>query len=100
MGDWQAWAEYPAEPADRPPMVLAGGLTADNVAEAIRVVKPAAVDAASGVEISPGRKSLPLVLRFVAAARKALGLAVIGSPPCHARPPWRIMPDWEQAWSK
>jgi phosphoribosylanthranilate isomerase len=73
-GDWQALSAYTVRPPDRPPMVLAGGLTADNVAEAIRVVKPAAVDTASGVETAPGRKSLPLVLRFVAAARKALGL--------------------------
>lgn len=53
------------------PLVLAGGLTADNVAEAIAAVRPWAVDVASGVEESPGRKSPELVARFVAAAREA-----------------------------
>ena len=50
-------------------IVLAGGLTPENVAEAIRQVRPAAVDVASGVEISPGRKSLELVRAFIEAAR-------------------------------
>jgi phosphoribosylanthranilate isomerase len=53
------------------PLVLAGGLKPDNVAEAIAAVRPWAVDVASGVEASPGRKSGSLVRQFVAAARKA-----------------------------
>jgi phosphoribosylanthranilate isomerase len=73
VGDWQAWSEYQGG-LGRPPMVLAGGLTADNVADAIQAVQPVAVDTASGVESSPGRKSARLVARFVDAARKALGL--------------------------
>ncbi len=49
--------------------ILAGGLTSDNVAEAIAQVQPAAVDVASGVESAPGVKDLTLVRRFLAAVR-------------------------------
>ena len=55
------------------PLVLAGGLTADNVAEAIAAVRPWAVDVASGVESAPGAKSPELVKRFVEAAKTAFG---------------------------
>jgi phosphoribosylanthranilate isomerase len=50
------------------PMVLAGGLTPENVAEAIEVVKPYAVDVVSGVEAEPGRKDHAKVEAFLAAA--------------------------------
>src|SRR5262249_52429564 len=46
------------------PIVLAGGLTPENVAEAIRIVRPYAVDVASGVESSPGRKDVEKMKRF------------------------------------
>jgi len=73
VADWQQLTTYrpirSGEPT--PPLVLAGGLTPDNVAEAIRTVRPAGVDTASGVESSPGRKSEALVQRFVDAARAA-----------------------------
>ncbi len=50
---------------------LAGGLRPETVAEAIRRVRPAAVDVSSGVESAPGVKDPVLVARFVAAAREA-----------------------------
>lgn len=66
---WDLIADY------RPdvPVILAGGLTPDNVAEAIRTVRPAGVDVASGVEAAPGRKDPGKVRAFVANARAAAG---------------------------
>ncbi len=52
-----------------PKLFLAGGLTPENVAEAVRAVRPFAVDVCSGVETAPGRKSLLLVKNFIEAAR-------------------------------
>lgn len=51
------------------PVLLSGGLTPANVAEAIRQVKPYGVDVASGVESAPGRKSVDKVVQFVRKAQ-------------------------------
>jgi len=66
--DWSL-AEGVSEVA---PVVLAGGLNPENVAEAIRAVRPYAVDVASGVESAPGAKDPAKMARFIAAARGAL----------------------------
>ncbi len=66
--DW----ETAAEAARGAPIILSGGLTPENVAEAVRKVRPAMVDASSGVERAPGEKDSGLVVRFVSEAMAAL----------------------------
>jgi len=53
--------------AERRPLILAGGLTAQSVAESIRAVRPYAVDVSSGVETAPGVKSAEKIVRFLEA---------------------------------
>jgi phosphoribosylanthranilate isomerase len=65
--DWELAAAHPG----RPPLVLSGGLDPENVAEAIAAVKPFAVDVASGVEASPGRKDHEKLRRFFASVQGA-----------------------------
>ena len=52
-----------------PRLILAGGLTPENVAERVGKVRPWMVDVASGVESSPGRKNRDKVARFIENAR-------------------------------
>jgi phosphoribosylanthranilate isomerase len=60
------------------PLILAGGLRADNIAEAIARVRPAAVDVCSGIEAEPGRKDLRKLRELMAEVARANAL-VAGS---------------------
>ena len=53
------------------PWMLSGGLTVENVAEAVRITRTPAVDVSSGVEVSPGIKDMGLIRDFIAAAKRA-----------------------------
>jgi len=64
--DWQVAAMVP-----RNRLIVAGGLTAGNVADAVRMLRPVAVDVASGVEQSPGRKDHEKIKAFIEAAKTA-----------------------------
>ena len=57
--------------ADRRPVVLAGGMKAETVADAIRVLRPYAVDVSSGVETAPGIKSADKIAAFMRAVSGA-----------------------------
>jgi phosphoribosylanthranilate isomerase len=67
--DWNRAGEYAQ--ALGAPMLLAGGLNAANVIEAIRKATPWGVDVSSGVEQEPGRKNLEAVRQFIYNARHA-----------------------------
>ena len=77
QGEVVDWA-MAAELAKRGRMILAGGLSEDNVAEAIATVHPFGVDVSSGVERAPGIKSRALIMDFVAAVRNSQPACVAG----------------------
>lgn len=63
--DWSLLADFPRTR----PLILAGGLTPENVAEAVKAVKPSGVDTASGVEAAPGVKDSEKMKRFIQNAK-------------------------------
>lgn len=67
LGDWSAAIQM-KETLGKP-LLLAGGLTPDNVAEAVQTVRPWGVDVSSGVEKEPGVKNIRKVKKFIAAVR-------------------------------
>jgi len=66
--DWSAAAEL----AKKYPLLLAGGLTPENVADAVRQVKPWGVDTASGVESAPGEKDAGKMSAFVKSVNQTI----------------------------
>lgn len=66
------WGQVPEPgPEDTQYLVLAGGLTPENVADAIETVRPYAVDVSGGVESAPGRKDTDRIRAFLDAVRRA-----------------------------
>ncbi|MEO5899070.1 MAG: phosphoribosylanthranilate isomerase [Ilumatobacteraceae bacterium] len=72
--DWSMMEDVP----EGPKLILAGGLTPDNVGEAVRIARPWGVDVSSGVEKSPGKKDPRMVKAFIERARAAAPLPHLG----------------------
>lgn len=68
---WAPALDTPPLPGRLPPLILAGGLNPANIADRLQRIRPAMVDAASGVESAPGRKDPDLIQAFCAAVRSA-----------------------------
>ncbi len=71
VGDWELAAQFSGR-SPQSALMLAGGLTPDNVADAVRRVQPWGVDVANGVETMPGVKDPVRVRAFVRAVREAI----------------------------
>lgn len=63
------WSKLPVDLAT--PIIVAGGLTAENVGDAVRAAHPYAVDVSSGIESAPGVKDAEKMRRFIAAVRSS-----------------------------
>ena len=74
MFDWSLADEVP----DGPRLILAGGLTPDNVATAVKQVRPWGVDVSTGVEKTPGKKDAMKVKAFIERARQAAPVQYVG----------------------
>jgi phosphoribosylanthranilate isomerase len=70
--DW----ELTRQAGELGPIILAGGLTPGNVAQAIHAAKPAAVDVASGVEAAPGKKDREKLREFLKAVKEVEGATI------------------------
>ena len=68
---WEQWAGVAQQLSDRLSVIVAGGLTAENIGEALKSLSPWGVDVVSGLEQSPGKKDHDKVRAFIAAARAA-----------------------------
>jgi phosphoribosylanthranilate isomerase len=79
--DWDLARLHPGTP----PVILSGGLTPENVGEAIAISEPFAVDSASGTESSPGRKDPAKVKALMRAVEAADHVAVVGEAAGGAR---------------
>lgn len=69
--DWEQAAPLAARIRERVPLIIAGGLHAGNVAEAIALFEPWGVDVVSGIESEPGIKDVKKLQEFVAAVRQS-----------------------------
>jgi phosphoribosylanthranilate isomerase len=69
--DWRSTEEVTHALGSVVPVIVAGGLTVTNVAEAMHILKPWGVDVSSGVEVRPGKKDPDEVRAFITAVREA-----------------------------
>jgi len=76
--NWQ-WVSPEKTATLKLPIILAGGLHADNVAQAIETVRPWAVDVSGGVEEAPGQKSAEKMQQFVQAVNRHLSTVTVNS---------------------